>query len=419
MDAEIIVIGAGAAGLAAARRLAANGKRVRLIEARDRAGGRAWTLERPGARMELGAEFIHGKAAVTYRVMREAGLRWEGLEGSMWREESGGTLVREEDAFESDDDLFQGLATLEQDVSVAEYLSQFGNGEGLRERVKMALAFIEGFDAADPQIASARGIAHEWASGVDSSSGRPAEGYGGLMRFLRDACEKAGVRFEFNRQVRSIEWDAAGVTVDGMRAETCIVTLPAQVLRGSAVRFDPPLPAEKQQALQFIETGDVAKVLLQFSSPFWQRIENGKYEDALFFRPDADPFGVYWIAARGNGPVVTAWAGGPKATRLLASGGDLVKTALRGFGRLLGDEAAARGAFEGGIVHNWTADPFSGGAYTYLRTGAGDARETLARPLGGRVFFAGEATCSSGHSGTVDGALETGERAAAEVMHRA
>lgn len=416
MDADVIIVGAGAAGLAAARLLAERKMRVLLLEARDRAGGRAWTIERAGARMELGAEFIHGSAALTHRMLREAGLRWDGIDGWMWRERPDGTLVCEEDSFESDDDLFAGLATLDRDVSVAEYLARFASDDAMQERAQMALGFVEGFDAADPQIASARGIAHEWASGVDSSSGRPREGYGRLVHFLHDACERAGVRTRFNHTVRSIAPTAAGVTVDGFRAKACILTLPAQVLRDGGVHFDPPLPLEKQQALAFIETGDVAKVLLQFSSRFWERA----FANAAFFRPVADPFGVYWIAARENGPVVTAWAGGPRATRLLAAGeSNLIQMALSGFGRLLGDERAARAAFEGGAIHDWRTDPFAGGAYTYLRTGAGSARETLAASLGGTLFFAGEATCSSGHSGTVDGALETGERAAEEVMRHA
>jgi monoamine oxidase len=406
--------------LAAARLLAERQKRVVLLEARDRVGGRAWTLERSGIRMELGAEFIHGEAAATRKLLREAGLQWEGIDGTMWRQNSDGTLVCEEDSFESDDDLFAGLETLDRDMSVAEYLARLASGPETHERVRMALAFIEGFDAADPHVASARGIAHEWASGVDSSSGRPCEGYGRLMNFLHGACEKAGVQTRFNHRAGSIAWRSDGVDVDGLRARACIVTLPAHVLRNNGVQFDPPLPPEKLRALQFIETGDVAKVLLQFSSRFWEQAAGGKYADAQFFRPDADPFGVYWIAARANGPVVTAWAGGPRASRLLVNGESaLVETALRGFGRLIGDESAARSAFAGGTIHNWSTDPFAGGAYTYLRTGAGTAREALAQSLSGTLFFAGEATCSSGHSGTVDGALETGKRAAEEVMQHA
>ncbi|HET7815670.1 MAG TPA: NAD(P)/FAD-dependent oxidoreductase [Candidatus Baltobacteraceae bacterium] len=420
MDADVIIVGAGAAGLTAARRLAQRGKRVLLLEARDRIGGRAWTLERHGVRMEMGAEFIHGDAELTHRLMREAGLKWEGFDGSMWRETADGTLVCEEDSFESDDDLFAGLKALERDISVADYLARFASDDALRQRAQMALSFVEGFDAADPQIASARGIAHEWASGVDNSSGRPCEGYGRLMHFLHAECVKAGVEVRLNRAVTSIAYDSKGIAVDGLRAKACIVTLPAAVLRGGAVTFDPPLPAEKRNALQYIETGDVVKAVLQFSSRFWKHLANGKYADALFFRPAAGPFGVFWVSAKENGAAIAAWTGGPKTAALLAANEqDVVESALRGFGRLLGDEPAARAAFEGGAMHDWRADRFAGGAYTYLRTGAGGARETLAAPLAGTLFFAGEATCASGHSGTVDGALETGERAAGEVLHNA
>jgi monoamine oxidase len=114
--------------------------------------------------------------------------------------------------------------------------------------------------------------------------------------------------------------------------------------------------------------------------------------------------------------LIVAWAGGPKASALNGtSRAELIERALNGFGALFGEPALARQEFEGGLMHDWDHDPFARGAYSYIAVGGGDARAALAAPVDGTLFFAGEATSSDGQSGTVNGALETGERAAQEA----
>jgi monoamine oxidase len=205
-----------------------------------------------------------------------------------------------------------------------------------------------------------------------------------------------------------------------IRARAAIVTLPIGVLRHrgeSEVVFDPVLPEAKRAALASIEMGDVVKVVLSFRTAFWERVRDGQHQDASFFRCMDQTFAAYWTQLPVRSESVVAWVGGPRATALARlSQGELVERALGGFGALLHETALAREEFAGGSMHDWHADPFARGAYSYLAVGGGDARVTLGAPVDATLFFAGEATSNDGQGGTVNGALETGERAAREVL---
>jgi monoamine oxidase len=114
--------------------------------------------------------------------------------------------------------------------------------------------------------------------------------------------------------------------------------------------------------------------------------------------------------------IVVAWAGGPKAVALRGAPEDSrIGRALEGFGTLFNDPDLARKEFGGAFMHDWTSDPFARGAYSYVAVGGAGAREVLAAPVDDTLFFAGEATSTDGQGGTVNGALESGERAAAEA----
>ena len=195
MDADVIVIGAGAAGLAAARSLAGRGLRVILIEARDRVGGRVWweAPARGGVVAELGAEFIHGPARETMALLREAGIGTIEPGGDTWVCSDNGELHTSDFDFAAVSCIFDAARELKVDVTVDQYLRRFDDDDAKRAMADLARAFAEGFDAADPAIASARSIADEWGSGVDFASVRPNGGYGPIIDRLRDACAAAGI----------------------------------------------------------------------------------------------------------------------------------------------------------------------------------------------------------------------------------
>jgi len=429
-DADAIVIGAGAAGLAAARSLASRSLRVIVLEARDRVGGRVWS--RPSARAavaaELGAEFIHGRANETLALLRGAGTAAIDAIGESWTCGDDKGLRRDDNDSRSTAGIFEGARALAADESVDRFLQRFKDEPAMRETVASARAFAEGFDAADPAIASARAIADEWRSGVDFAIARPLGGYGPMFEHLSNACAAAGVQSCQSTVVRRISWRRGAVTIDAenalgearpIRARAAIVTLPVGVLRHSGkteVVFDPDLHAAKREALRYIEMGHAVRVVLSFRTAFWERIREGRYRDGAFFHCANQPFGAYWTQLPVRSELIVAWAGGPKASALSgASQAELIERALGGLGRLFGEPALVRKEFEGGVAHDWGHDPFARGAYSYVAVGGGDARAALAAPVEGTLFFAGEATSNDGQGGTVNGALETGERAAREA----
>jgi len=428
LDPDVIVIGAGAAGLAAAAHIAQRSLRVVVLEARDRIGGRVlWTDGSDGREsVELGAEFIHGRAPETMALLRSAGASAVALDRESWTRGDDGVLTLDEADFRAATDVFAGAHDLKADESVDRYLRRFERDPSIAERVVLARAFVEGFEAADPSDASVVAIADELGSGVDYATHRPAGGYRPLFDELYETCVKAGVTIELSTAVDAIKWRRGDVTIDAsvgskrrtLRAKAVVVTVPVGVLKrsGEATSFDPVLPADKRSALDKIVMGHVVKVALRFRSPFWERVDGGRYDGAGFFRCPHGRFPAYWTQRPLPGDSVVAWAGGTDASAL--SGlrrAELIEIALEEFSGLFGHPGAAREEFLDGVMHDWSSDPFAWGAYSYVVVDGHGARATLGAPVDGTLFFAGEATSTDGQGGTVNGASSTGERAAREA----
>jgi monoamine oxidase len=389
---DVVVIGAGAAGLAAARDLADRGADVVVVEARDRIGGRVHTLRGFGdAPIELGAIVIHGEHAATIDVVRDAGLT---LGPPGWSTPGETHLVvdgevRSARELEGWWDLEHEVARMSgPDVALDRFLADAGWPPLKRAFAAEVFAQIW---AADPALLSAEGIARvekAWASGYDNPAVR--EGYDRVMEFIA-----RGVRVELGRAASRVTWRRGSVDVDGLDATAVVVTAPPSVL--GRLAFDPPLDARKTQAAAMIPIGPVVRVIARLSRP--------AEETGTMISVGRD--GGFWNV----GPeLLTVWTGGPPAKRF--SGMDAADIALR-----------ARAAFPWlerkwiaeTITADWGADPLSCGAYSYPRVGALDAPSVLAEPVDDTLFFAGEATCGDRHPATVHGAIESGRRAAAEV----
>ena len=398
-----MVIGAGAAGLAAADALARAGRSVIVLEARDRIGGRCWTRRMPGltAPVELGAEFIHGEAESTLALLARAGV--PGVDSTRTQRFVRGRRLVEGNAFIEAQKAVEHAAILrKEDLSFEAFLKRRRNLPATTRT--LATMMVQGFDAADPARVSAREIAAEWGGGaLGSSQMRPQGGYLPLLETLLTGKFK----LRLGKAVREIRWRRGQVEVDGIRARKAIVTLPLGVLQAGSVKFAPQL-SMKQAALSRLASGPVIRVAMRFKEPFWQ----ARVPGVAFFHSPRAPFPTFWTPLPMHAPLLTAWAGGPKAAALSGSSRkQLVQQALASVRSALGRVPAVQQV----LVQDWQADPYSRGGYSYVIVGGQGAREQLRKPLEETLFFAGEATDAE-EAGTVAGALRSGVRAAREVL---
>jgi monoamine oxidase len=431
---DVVIIGAGVSGLAAASELRGTGHSVLLLEARDRVGGRAWTRHEPdlSAPIELGAEFIHGRVPETFELLQEVGKAALDTSGAHWTLHDGRLQQRTEDLFgQIQNALAQSHVLDKTDVSLAEWLSSAGQYGLSPEAVAMAKMFVEGFDAADPARVSAHFVAREWGEGgmLDSPQFRPLGGYSSVLSALAGALDRGRIRLQLQTVVHEMRWKRGSVEVDALffdrpfkvKATRAIVTLPLGVLQASAglpgaVRFVPELVA-KQKALAGLVFGPILKLSLRFRTAFWEELDGGKYRDASFFHSVQTPFPTFWTTLPLRAPLLTAWIGGPKAARLSNSRlPEILAAAMESLAKIFGGRAESEFQLEAAYLHNWQTDPFARGAYSYVAVGGSDARKDLAAPLDDALFFAGEATDTQDEAATVTGALQSGARAAREVI---
>ena len=390
------------------------GRQVLILEARGRVGGRCWTRRLPGIStpIELGAEFIHGRPDVTLRLLQKAGLApVDSVRKSRAAED--GKLVPI-NAFAEAQRAVRD-AVVHKDVSFATFLAR----RRMRARTRtFAKLMVQGFDAADPARVSARSIVEEWGSGTSmgASQPRPAGGYGPLLEGLAAEALGDGARLRLEAVVREIRWRRGTVEIESdflgkrfvERARQAIVTLPLGVLQAGTVRFRPPL-RDKRSALERLGSGPVIKAALWFERAFWEERSPG----TAFFHAPRSAFPTFWTPLPARVPLLIAWAGGPKAERLpRLADENLIEQALRGaravFGRIPPLAAA--------LVHDWRRDPFARGAYSYVLVDGEGAREKLAESVADTLYFAGEATDTAGEAGTVAGALQSGVRAARQLL---
>jgi monoamine oxidase len=433
---DVVIIGAGVSGLAAAGELRKSGLSVLILEARDHVGGRTWTRHEPdlSAPIELGAEFIHGRIPETFELLREVGKAALDTSGAHWTLRDGKLVQNTEDMFDQIQKALERSRVLKQpDISFETWLSRSGQYGLSSEAAAMARAFAEGFDAADPARVSAHFIAEEWSSGgmLDSPQFRPLGGYSSVLAALAGALDREHIRLQLQTVVREVRWTQGSVEIDAVfldqpfsvRAGCAIVTLPLGVLQApaggqGAVRFVPELEA-KRAALEGLASGPVLKLSLRFRNSFWDELDGGRYRDAAFFHSAATAFPTFWTSLPLRAPLLTAWVGGPKAARLSAAEmPDIVRQALQSLSTVFRRRAYREFQLEAAYLHNWQTDPFARGAYSYVTVGGGDARRSLAEPLEDTLFFAGEATDTKSEAATVTGALQSGERAAREVSKR-
>lgn len=425
MKFDVAVIGAGAAGLAAARALSGSGRSVCLIEARPRAGGRVSTIHLPDlpSPIELGAEFLHGEAAASMRIVDAAALTVCELPDDHWWSQNG-RFTKIRDFWGQMDRVRSRIGALRSDVSFADFLrTQKRLSPRLRE---LARTFVEGYHAAHADRISA--LALKSADGEQDPSqnkqARLAGGYDAIIAWLRAGLDPDRVEQRFGTVATRVEWSRGSVAIDcrsananteqRIRAKALVITIPIGVWKAprdqeGAIAFDPPL-REKERALARIEPGHVVKIAFRFRERFWEGKQNRNFvHTSDRFMP------TWWTASPIRSPILTGWAGGHCADSLLAERPAMIDRALDAMSRAFGVPRRRLDALLAGTwTHDWQSDPFSRCAYSYAAVGGSGAHAELARPLQGTLYFAGEAT-SGDETGTVAGAISSGLNAARAI----
>jgi monoamine oxidase len=436
---DVVVVGAGVSGLAAARALVAGGARVVVLEARDRVGGRVLTVHdgRSAMPIELGAEFLHGRAERAARIAREAGLLTMEVTGQSMQAR-GGKLKASDELEEDIAPVMRKLdAERDPDRSFADFLATRPGGPLRTGARRQARRWVEGFHAADARRISERALARqgEVDDPEESRAGRVVEGYDQVPLHLAAAL---GDVVRLRRAVTRISWRRGEVEVDAQaargRTETfvaraAIVALPLGILKApadatGAVAFDPPLPSVTRGALDGLAIGHASRIVLLFREPWWTALEEqaGKSADLLaelsFLFTEDRQFPVWWTAFPARVPMLTAWCGGPAARRLAhRDDAEVAQEAIAAIARATGASTArVRRLLVSHWRHDWDADPFSRGAYSYASVGGADAAKALAKPVARTLWFAGEALAGGSGEGTVHGAIASGEKAAREVL---
>lgn len=441
MTKRVAVIGAGVSGLASAARLADAGLDVTVLEARGRIGGRVWTMMPPGATvpLELGAEFLHGPANEIDEVAVAEGLRLVDVAGRRWWSRRG-RLTLMDDFWERLDGVMRRLdESRRRDRSFADALSAMRTVRP--DDGRLALQYVEGFHAADPYSISERSLAEGGSPRGDVRErriGRILEGYGAIVDALARPVRD---RIHENAVVRGIRWRRGGVDVhvvdrvsgasSATTADAAIVTLPLGVLQApagteGAVALEPEVPRVTRNVFRLC-MGHVMKVVLQLDEPFWVQERFAKHAgderfDTLSFLHSRDvlAFPVWWTPYPVRAPVLVAWRGGPVARELSRMTRDAnITAAIQSLATIvrMRPRALARRVVAA-FVHDWTNDPYSRGAYSYVGVDGDNATRSLARPVEGTLFFAGEHADKEGRNGTVHGAIASGRAAAESLLNQ-
>lgn len=434
MSSDVLVVGAGAAGLSAATDLASAGLRVEIIEARDRVGGRMFTVVDPVLNhpIELGAEFVHGLAPEIWQSLQQNNLKVAEVDGDLWC--SLDDKLRECNFFAQADKILSDMDDSGPDETFLDFLARRFPGDSDADAKRWATGYVSGFNAADPGLVSVHWLVHSRNAEEQIEGDRAFRIEGGYQKivdiFLREM-ESLKVPIHLSTEVESIHWNRGSVKIrakiDGnekvFSTPRVLITLPLGVLQTRAVRFEPDLPAEKRSALKRLAMGKVVRVTLCFRERFWEQLhgmpDSRSLGDLSFLFSRDDDFPTWWTKMPDRVPVITGWAPARSAEALAGLPKEaIIARAVESLSRILQiKHAQVQSQLRAALFHDWDSDPFSRGAYSYVKAGGEGCQAILGAPLDATLFFAGEATDISGHNGTVHGAIASGKRTAAEIIN--
>ena len=438
-DPAVIIIGAGMSGLAAACELGRAGIPVQILEARDRLGGRVLTVHDDvcNVPVELGAEFMHGRPPEIFEPLKKARIQVSEVEGEGWCAADGALSIC---SFEDDvDSILEKMSDSSPDESFQKYLDRCCEKAKpqLRQR---AIAYVSGFNAADPALVGVHWLVQEMRAEEKIQGDRAfraPNGYADLLGIFHNEINRLGIPVNLRTVVKDVNWRQRNARLntfgpggsEELEARCVLITVPLSLLKSSnekdaPLKFLPALPASFVKALDKLEMGKVIRVSLRFRERFWDdRLQtSGKksMSNMSFLFSQDEWFPTWWTTMPRKDPIITGWAPFRAGERLFGqSESFVVERSLRSLAQIIRmDFRELESLFEKAYVHDWQADPFSRGAYSYGKVGALKAQPVLSRPIDNTLFFAGEATDTTGNNGTVHGAIASGHRAARQILRQ-
>lgn len=419
---RILVIGAGLAGLAAAKELKRNGHGVIILEARDRIGGRIWTSQKwPDLPLDLGATWIHGvkgNPITTIADELKASRLVTSYDRSVIYNTDGRLLTGSEEArLESIKKRIFGMLrkaqNQDEDMSVRQAIAALAQESANSPQASRFLNFCLSGNLEQEYSGSAHHLSAHWYNSAKEFYGADAlftQGFNTVTEFLaRD------IRIELSQVVKEIHWQQSELRVTTQNAEwmadAVVVTLPLGVLQENAVRFVPELPSEKRDVIAKLGMGVLNKCYLRFPRAFWPH-------DADWLEYVSDPHGEWteWVSFQrvAQLPILLGFNAADRGREIEAwPDQQIVESAMQTLRTIFGAEIPQPLDFQ---ITRWATDSFAKGSYSYNALGSTpNMRSALAVPLNARLFFAGEAT-NRDYFGTAHGAYLSGIRAAQEVM---
>lgn len=388
---RIAVVGAGLSGLRAADLLRQGGADVHVFEAKDRVGGRVWTVQ--DWNYEAGGEWIDSDHHRLIGLIAELGLTLEkapGKRGGVWRGEYRSKEDLWADAQQAEDRFWDlaGSHGAKEGETLADLIRLASDSERGRWWLTANLRSDEGVDpdqiGLDAWLAFYR--QYQGREGGEVSAYRVAEGMGSLCDRLASRLDG---RVNLEAPIRSICLDGAKLLVDGTEFDEVVLAVPPPCLRN--ISFDPPLPDDVVEAYERVGMAPIVKVV-------W-RMDQNREGNTLW----DTPLQQTWNGSRGDKPILTAYICGKDAADLTS----------RGEEALYEIESWDVKEYQGRRMHDWTSDPWAGGGFTYMPVGFLPLKEHLSKAVG-RVHFVGEHTAE--WMGFLEGCLESAERVVTEIL---